>query len=166
MRFRLSRILALTAALLVLAGVGPCDDDLLLPEPGDQITVAFDQPLDHWPRDGWTLNQATLVDGALEFEIAYGGGCRTHELWLLAVDDFHVLPTAGPTPTVTVPLFLAHDAHNDLCEAWITRTESFGLDPLRAAFRDRFGTTPGRIILRVPEGQGSRDTTSVDLGVE
>lgn len=166
MRFRPSRTLALTAGLLVLTGVGPCDDDPILPEPGGEIIVAFDQPTGHWPRDGWALDQATLVDGDLELEIAYSGGCRTHELWLLAVDGFHVLPTAGPTPTVSVPIFLAHDAHDDLCEAWITRTERFGLDPLRAAFRDRFGDAPGRIILRVPQGQGSQDTTAVDLAVQ
>ena len=151
------------AALGIVGGVVSCDGDPTLPDPGGEIIVAFGEPLDRWPADGWDFDDAVVVDDSLRLTISYAGGCRTHELWLLAVDGFVMLPDAGLSPTVAVPLRVAHDAHGDPCEAYITRTETFGLDPLHAAFRDRYGDIPGRIILRIPVGQGSADTTAIDF---
>lgn len=162
----LPRTVALVGALAICGGAGSCDGDPVRPEPGGEIIVAFDQDLDRWPRDDWDFVDAGVVDGALELSVAYGGGCRTHQLWLLAVDGFQALPDAGPVPTVAVPLLLAHDAYGDPCDAYITRTDTFDLQPLRATFRNAFGSGPGRVILRIPTGHGSPDSTAVDLVIE
>lgn len=162
----LPRTVALVGALVLLGGAGPCGGDPLLPEPGGEIIVAFGDDLDRWPRDDWDFMDAAVLDEGLELTVAYGGGCRSHELWLLAVDGFQSLPDAGPTPTVSVPLLLAHDAHDDPCDAYLTRTDTFDLRPVRAAFRDGGGHDPARIILRIPAGQGSADTVGVDFFIQ
>ena len=107
-----------------------------------------------------------MVGDSLELGIAYGGGCTDHDLHLLAVGGFaqrleRVAP-GSPLPAALVSIFLSHDARGDPCDAYVTRTLRFDLRPLRAEFRHQFGDAPGRIILRVPAGQGSADTVSVD----
>ena len=161
-----ARTAALATTLLTAGAITACEADPTgprLPEPGDRIIVAFDQSLDPWPRDAWDLVDANVIDDYLELATEYGGGCRTHQLWLLAVDGWERLPDAGVTPTAAVPILLAHEANDDPCEALIRRTERFDLAPLRAEFTEFFDTTTGRIILRIPTGQGSPDTVSVDF---
>lgn len=155
--------LARSAAILALAAAA-CAGDPTLPEPGGAIVVAFSEPLDRWPADDWDLVDTATVDGGLELTVAHAGGCRNHDFWLVAVNGFHELYSFGPTPLVSVPVLLAHDAHGDACEAYITRTQTYDLQPLLAAFRDVYAT-PGRLLLRIPKGQGARDSVYVDLGV-
>jgi hypothetical protein len=163
MRSNLPRAV-LVGALVFLGGAGSCGDDPTgLPAPAGRVIVAFGEDLDRWPADPWDFQAAELHDGSLHLTVAFGGGCRTHRLWLLAIDGFRTLRDAGPTPTVAVPIRLAHDADNDPCDAYVTRTEAFDLDPLRQAFRQQIASGPGRILLRIPRGQGSADTTTVDF---
>lgn len=152
------------AGALFLFGPGACNNDPSgLPEPGSVI-VAFDDDLARWPADDWDLDTAAVATDSLELSIFYGGGCQTHELWLLAVNGLHELPSAGPTPTASVPMRLAHDAHNDPCDAYIHRTESFDLDPLLDAFRAEYPV--GRLLLRVPTGQGGADSVTVEINIQ
>lgn len=162
----LPETVVLVGALVLLGGAGPCGGDPLLPEPGGPIIVAFGDDLDRWPRDDWDFMDAAVVGEGLELTVAHGGGCQSHEFWLLAVDGFQSLHDAGPTPTLTVPILLAHDAHDDPCDAYLTRTDTFDLQPLRAAFRDAVTDGPARIILRIPAGQGSADTVGVDFFIQ
>lgn len=166
MRLNTPATALLVAALPILWGAGSCERGPTGLGPDDAIIVAFDQSLDSWPRDGWDFLGVSLDGDHLEVEFAYAGGCRTHELRLLAVDGFEQrlasVEPDSPLPAALVPLFLAHDAHDDPCEAYITRNRRFDLAPLRAEFRRQLGDGPGRIILRVPKGQGSADSVSVD----
>jgi hypothetical protein len=137
-----------------------------LPQPGDSIIVAFDQPLDGWPRSPWGLLDAAVHDGVLHLSVGYTGGCEDHDFWLLAVGGFRTLPDLGITPTVAVPLLVAHDAHFDTCESYVNDGLDFDLGPLRRAFEEQFSSGPGRILLLVPVGQGTVDTTTVDFTFE
>lgn len=163
----LPRMVALAGALAVAWGAGSCAGDPTGPPPDDAIIVAFDQSLDQWPDDDWDFQDAAVVGDSLALGIGYGGGCADHDLHLLAVTGFaqrlELVAPGSPLPAALVPLFLSHDAHDDPCEAYITRTLRFDLRPLRAEFRRQFGDGPGRIILRVPTGQGSADSVSIDF---
>lgn len=80
--------------------------------------------------DLFTLNSANLDDeNNLIFEVAYGGGCETH--------DFD-LYWSGEITTNQLTLQLVHDAHDDLCEAYITETRSFELSPIFSLYNDAF----------------------------
>jgi len=167
----LPRIVLLAGALVLTGSAGACTSDSTgpssdLPEPGDSIIVAFDQPLDRWPRSPWDLLDAAVHDTVLHLSVAYSGGCRDHDFWLLAVRGFLTLPDAGVTPTVAVPLLVAHDAHYDTCEAHINEGLDFDIGPLRVAFEAQFGAGPARILLLVPVGQGTVDTTTVNFTFE
>lgn len=66
-----------------------------------------------------------FVDGdTLRLKVSYSGGCRDHsfKLWKLP-------PNALVPPPVE--LLLDHDAHGDMCEAWLTRWLAFSLRPVR-----------------------------------
>ena len=153
-------IVALAAALAAAAAA--CGSDPTLPPPGSSIIIDFDRSQEIWPRDAWDFGTAAVVDGALEIEVAFGGGCQDHDFWLVAVRGFRDIPTVGPVTTAAVPILLAHDSHGDMCEAYITELLRFDLQPLRAAFDDEYGNRVGRVVLRVPMGQGAADTLSLD----
>ncbi|MDX1674044.1 MAG: hypothetical protein R3314_04485 [Longimicrobiales bacterium] len=156
-------ISALATALVMCGGTAACDSDPVLPPPGSAILIDFDASQELWPKDGWDFGAATVIDDEfLEIQVSFAGGCRPHDFWLVAVRGFHYLPTAGPTPTVAVPILLAHDAHGDPCEAYLTETSRFDLQPLRDVFEAQSGGRTGRVILRIPMGQGAADTTSID----
>lgn len=153
------------AALVLLTGLWACEGDPLLPPPGNQVIVELGEGSRPWPRDTWQLQDAQLEDNMLELTVAYGGGCRPHDFWLVAVGDWQMLPDAGPIPRVGTPTLLAHDAHDDPCDAWITRTLLYDLEPLRTAYRQRFDFGPASILVRIPRGQGAPDSVTLDLFV-
>ena len=135
-----------------------------LPVPGEEVLVRFDQNLSHWPDAPWGLMEASVQNDTLVVTIQHGGGCAEHRYWLLATDGFTELPTAGPVPTVSVPLRIAHDDGGDACEALLSPTLRWSLDPLREAYRSEFG--PGAVVmtLPLPEGQGSTSERSLSWG--
>ncbi len=79
----------------------------------------------------WSVNlpsdpfdaDSVIIDGdCLQVKVAYGGGCEKHDFFL------SIEPTMGPYNTLT----LSHNAHGDLCEAFIHKTLSFDLTPLQS----------------------------------
>lgn len=143
-------------ALPLLLALAACEDAAgpnLRAGGADEIVVAFGQPTDAYPSDDWDLVSGELEGDTLVLRIQHAGGCRDHEYWLLAVDDWIRLPDAGPTPTYGVPLRLAHEAHGDPCEALLSPTLRFGLGPLRAAFRSTHGPGPARLLLQITDGR-------------
>jgi len=75
------------------------------------------------PSDAFHLDTAAIDGDCLTVKVHYGGGCRPHDFFL------SLLPTMATFNTIT----LAHEAHNDLCEAWISDRRSFDLTPLQSA---------------------------------
>lgn len=152
-------------ASLFLAITWACGGQPLVPEPGHRIIIDFGDPSYDWPKDPWTLQEAQIDDALLRLTVAYSGGCNAHEFWLVAVDGWEVLPDAGPTPLVAVPILLAHEDHDDPCDAIVSLTLEFDLDPLRTAYHQQFGFGPGTVLLRIPERQGASDSVAVGLAV-
>ncbi len=74
------------------------------------------------PSDSFRLEEAKIVGDCLVLTVQYSGGCQSHDFFLSLV------PTLTAQPVVT----LAHDAHGDMCEAWITDKRSFDLTPLQS----------------------------------
>ena len=156
--------LGVLAALLLLASACQTSVEPILPSPGDRVLVAFGQDLDPWPRDGWSLLEASVEDESLSLTFQHPGGCEEHRYWLLATSGFTELPSAGPVPMVSVPLLLAHDDGGDTCEAILTRTVAWSLLPLREEYARRFGPGPVILVLRVPAGQGTLGEVTVSWG--
>ena len=91
----------------------------------DSIVEAGCDALTEWssslPADPFSPDTVYIQGDCLEISVAYGGGCRNHDFFL------SLLPAMGPFPVLT----LAHDAHGDICEAWITDALSFDITSLR-----------------------------------
>jgi hypothetical protein len=150
-------------ALVFVAALWACDSQPLAPESSDRIIIDFGDPMRAWPKDPWRLQEAQVDDALLQLTVEYSGGCNPHEFWLVAVGDWEALPNAGPTPLVAVPILLAHEDHDDPCDAVVFPTLEFDLEPLRTAYHQEFGFGPGTILLRIPEGQGAADSVTVGL---
>lgn len=142
--------------LLTAAVVWGCSDPSgpgSLATERDRIVVAFHTDTSGYPDDDWELLEGGVDGDTLQLRVRYGGGCRTHRFWLLAVDDWIPLPDFGPIPTVGVSLRLSHDAAGDPCDALVAEGLRFGLEPLRAAYRERYGTGPARLLLQITDGR-------------
>jgi len=74
------------------------------------------------PSDPFQPDTVSIEGNCLVVDVNYSGGCEPHDFFL------SLLPTMGPLPVVT----LAHNAHGDLCEAWIHERRSFDLSPLQS----------------------------------
>jgi hypothetical protein len=130
-----------------------CDDPVAPAGSESAIIIAFGEDVSGYPQDDWDLVDGSLVGDTLELRVRYAGGCEEHRFRLLAVDDWIDLPTFGPISTYGVPLLLSHDANGDACEAALTGTLRFGLEPLRDAYRDRYGAGPARLLLQITDGR-------------
>jgi hypothetical protein len=120
-----------------------------------RIIVDFESRPEDWPQDPLWLPGYWLDDDILSLEVEHGGGCAEHEYYLVAwggwMESF----------PVQVNVLLAHEDHDDPCDAIIRRTLRFDLTPLKDEYWPVYGSAgPGRnsIILRltVPDGQGPR----------
>ena len=78
------------------------------------------------PRDGFDIKSTSLAGDVLSVIVSFGGGCKAHDFKLFW--DGTSLETNPPQVT----LVLAHDGHGDTCEAFVTRTLTFDLAPLKA----------------------------------
>lgn len=103
--------------------------------------------------DGYTISIGGLdsagapvsVEGdTLSVEVGYGGGCEEH-LFSICWPDATFLESSP----VQVNLEIWHGGEADMCEAYLTDTLTFDLSPLKAAWKDAYGDTPGTIVLNI-----------------
>jgi len=115
------------------------------------IIIDWNSQPDDWPRAPMLLREYSLVGSVLSLDVEYGGGCATHELDLVALGGWlESFP-------VQVNVLVAHEDHDDACDALIRRTLRFNLMPLREDYEASYSVgEPGEttIILRltVPDG--------------
>ena len=111
------------------------------------LIVAFDSQPEDWPGDALTLSSAEILGGMLALDISYGGGCEVHHFDLVAWGGWQ------ESEPVRVEVLLAHDAHNDMCEAHLTETLRFDLGALRRAYESTYGSGAGgrSIVLRLKD---------------
>lgn len=82
------------------------------------------------PMDSYQLNEAMSLDGkTLRVSVSYGGGCEDHEF--VACWNGAVTTTSDPE---SILLTLAHDAHDDNCDAFVTRDLFIDISDLPAGF--------------------------------
>ena len=108
--------------------------------------------LQSWPTDPFVIDVVAVTGDVLTVMVHYAGGCRPHDFTL-------VIPAAFlESHPVQSNALLAHDAHDDACEAIISRSLVFDLSPLKAAFQQAYQQTTGTIRLNVattPDWSGS-----------
>jgi hypothetical protein len=112
------------------------------------IIVALESEPEDFPGDPLTIESVALAGGILEASVTYGGGCRTHEIDLVAfggwLDSF----------PVQVNVRLSHEDNDDMCDALVGATLSFDLSALAAAYREAYGAgDPGEttVVLRLED---------------
>jgi hypothetical protein len=106
------------------------------------VILAFDSSPDQWPTDAFQIQDAVVQAHDLRVTLAYGGGCRTHDVKAVAWGGWM------ESDPVQVRLFLSHEDFEDPCDAWIVREFSFDLIPLKSAYEGSYGVgEPGTTTL-------------------
>jgi hypothetical protein len=92
--------------------------------PSNDVVIT-DEPSASLQLDPFTLNDAETAGDSLALNITYSGGCLEHDFTLF------MSPSAFMESfPVQANLYLWHDDKDDACDAIITTTVSFSLDPL------------------------------------
>lgn len=93
--------------------------------------------------DPFQVDDVRVVGDTLELDVAYGGGCETHDFSLCWPDGAFM-----ESSPVQASLEVLHDDHGDACDAWLSETVSLDLVPLKAAYRAAYGGS-GTILINV-----------------
>ena len=106
---------------------------------------------DRFGTDAFALNTATIDGDILKVSLSYSGGCKTHQFTLVASDTFlESFP-------VQLPVYIAHNANGDTCEAYPTEDYHFDLTPIKTMYQEAYRQQAGTIILRL------KDAPNADL---
>lgn len=97
-----------------------------------------------WPRDLITLDSAVVTaEGRLRLFTKYGGGCTDHAAALLVNRAF--MESSPPQLAARI----AHDGHDDPCDALVAWTLEFDLRPVRDHYRANYGSDTGTVVLNL-----------------
>ena len=88
--------------------------------------------------DGGTIGAVRMNGDNLEIEVSYAGGCEDH------VFDLSWSGTYLKSHPAQVVLDLRHNAHGDMCEAYITETVVIDVSELKQG-------DSGHLVLRVDD---------------
>ena len=99
--------------------------------------------------DAFALNTATIEGDILKVNLSYGGGCASHQFTLVASNSFH------ESSPVQLPIYIAHNANGDPCEAYPTDDYHFNLTPIKNLYRKRYQQDTGTIILQLKDAHES-----------
>ena len=147
-----------------VVSVRPDDDRPPLPPlQGDVVVNLADAAPDQWGSDGYDLRTGrdvgageargpVLEADTLTLTLSYGGGCRDHDFTLVAA---LIADEACGLPPVALDVFLAHDAHDDPCQAYLTESHDFDLTPIKEMYRDACGEAAGAVDLRLRDVSGN-----------
>ena len=129
-------------AIFFLVG---CEDKF--PDPGSHATSASDYVdlyfynYDSLENDPVKINDVFIDGDLLVINLSYSGGCKDHVINLIRDN-----PWCG-TPPLPPPTFaIRHDANDDLCEAWITKTFKFDISKVQEG-----NESPLKIIFQANE---------------
>jgi hypothetical protein len=98
------------------------------------------------PRDDVLINDVSILNNKLVINISYSGGCKDHFFKLVASDSWL------ESYPVQTPILLSHDANNDNCEAFLTETLSFNLQPLKERYKELYKENSATIVLLIEGG--------------
>lgn len=131
----MKRHLLWALGLFLLAGCdsqGAKEDDI--PADAGRIVIG-DYTLDGMQGDPFELRAARIDGMLLMLDVAYSGGCEEHDF--IGFTPEVVLAIYPPQLSV----FVVHDSHSDMCEAYISESVSLDLTPLVGAFGETFQLT-------------------------
>lgn len=111
----------------------------------DGIILGSTDDIANFKFDPYKLNEISVTGDSIIINWSYSGGCRDHELNLIAKDFF------GDSSTPKATLLLSHNSNLDPCERYITENYTFNLLPLKYEFIKLFGTENGSISLVLEE---------------
>jgi hypothetical protein len=94
--------------------------------------------------DALTIGEVTIDGDELVVDVAYGGGCESHDVILCWPDQ-----TFAESNPVQAMLELFHDDHDDPCDAVIEEERRFSLVPLRQAWTDSYGSEHGSYLIHL-----------------
>ena len=97
------------------------------------VIVSFETTPASWPGDPLQIQTAAISGHDLKMELSYGGGCRLHDVKVVAWGGWM------ESDPVQIKLFLSHEDFDDPCDAWITREFTFDLVPLKVAYEGSYG---------------------------
>ena len=119
------------------------------PEPNTGAVFIGDAG-DKFGTDEYTLNSAIIDGDILKVSLSYSGGCKAHQFTLVASESFlESFP-------VQLPIYIAHNAKGDTCEAYPTEDYNFDLTPIKNMYQKAYQQEAGTIILRLkdaPDGE-------------
>lgn len=141
------RIWTLFLALTFLLTASGCpaddddaaDDDDVIPQPLWPLDICAPIP----PSNPFSHTGTALSGDVLTVDLGYSGGCEIHDFQLCWDAVF------AESDPVQVWLTLVHDANGDACEAYITESRQFDLNPLKQAWQSSYGATSGTIIVHL-----------------
>lgn len=93
-------------------------------------------------KDALAVNSAVIENNELVVSVSYSGGCASHLIELYAYTG--ILKSNPPQ----MNLVLSHNANNDMCEAYITKTIRFDLTKIKEYLGGQVGGA-GTVILNV-----------------
>jgi hypothetical protein len=99
-----------------------------------------------WPRDPYTLGEVVVEGLTLSVEVTYGGGCSAHVMDLVGWGGWL---ESNP---VQIKALVTHDDGDEPCDALVTQTRRFDLQPLARAYEGAYGpigTDRPSVILRL-----------------
>ncbi|MCB9653449.1 MAG: hypothetical protein H6729_04855 [Deltaproteobacteria bacterium] len=98
-----------------------------------------------FPSDSYNVLDMNTVGDTLNLTVQYSGGCRDHDFFLCWGGSFL------ESSPVQARLHLAHDAHEDPCEALPIEDLSFDLKPLAEVYREGYHAASATILLRLDD---------------
>ena len=129
-------------------------DDVKQDEAPHLGTVFIGDAGEKFGNDEYTLNSATIGEDTLKINVSYSGGCEDHQFTLVASESFlESFP-------VQLPIFIAHNANGDTCEAYPTEDYNFDLTPIKTMYQEAYRQEAGTIILQL------KDAPNVELVYE
>lgn len=137
---------------LVLAILGGCDDpaspdvrasSYIADQALGEVLVHFGADPGEWSADPLRVDSAEVRDDILHVYGTHGGGCQDHGYAAVAWNGWL---ESNP---VQVGVFIAHEDHDDPCDALLSPELRFSLDDLREDYRGAYGAGPSEFILRV-----------------
>jgi len=107
------------------------------------IQIADKEQIDSAPSDQFDVFDAKIEGNSLVLVVEYGGGCETHEFELYWDGLFL---EEGPLSIKTI---LAHNAHNDSCEAMIQKEIRFDLTLLKQSLRKSYPDEVSEVTIQI-----------------
>ncbi|MEX1259160.1 MAG: hypothetical protein WEG36_16310 [Gemmatimonadota bacterium] len=135
---------ACAATLAVLTG---CDEDVVGPyvaaDTVGEVRVALGSDPSRWRADAMSVTSAHIEGDLLHVDVTHGGGCAPHGYAAVAWNGWL------ESHPVQVGTLLAHNGHDDPCDALISAHLRFDLTPLKEAYRRSYGTASAVLILNL-----------------